>query len=179
MADNEKKDPEWVMNLPRTTDLVIATARAVFVRIKSDGTLEYGPDYNPDAAAQVFWQTVARHREQHEEQRLISQHVEALVMRLGEADLYCEMMRKRAAELLGTGTEGSAVLEAQRATSVLTTINDQVIELGRGLARRPIDVKFVDLPGRVPQVVAENAASDYDPEVLPGDAEIGPPKAVN
>lgn len=179
MADEEKDRPEWVMDLPRTSDLVIGTGRAILVRIKPNGALEYGPGYSPDAAARVFWETVARHREGYEEQRLISQHVEALVARLGEAELYCERKRKEAAEALGigAGTESAIVIEAQRATLVLERINGQVLELGRGLAQRALDVKFKELPRQVPAVVARNPESGYDPREVPGDDEIGPPRS--
>lgn len=122
---------------------------------------------------------IARHRDGYEEQRLISQHVEALVTRLGEADLYCHRKREEAAEALGSGagTDSSVVLEAQRATLVFERVLNQVIELGRGLAQRPLDVKFKDLPRQVPAVVAGNSDSEYDPREVPGHDEIGPPKS--
>lgn len=175
MSESEKKDPDWVEQLPPTSDLVIGTARGVLVRIKPDGSLEYGLEYEPDEAARVFWEAMARQRAKQDEQRLVSQHVEALVARLGAADLYCEAMRLRANELAGSGREGSVVLEAQRAVSVLERINHQVIELGRGLAQRP-DVEFVDLPSQVPKNVAQNPHSSYDPRDVPDDEEIGPTK---
>lgn len=179
MAEEEKDSPEWVRELPRTSDLVIGTARGVLVRIKPNGVLEYGPDYDPDVAARVFWEAVARHRDGYEEQRLISQHVEAVLVRMGEADLYCEQKRREAAEALGdgAGTDSAVVLEAQRATVVFERVLGQVIELGRGLAGRPLDVKFKDLPGQVPPVVARNPDSSYDPREVPGVNEIGPPKS--
>ncbi len=179
MAEDEKDRPEWVKELPRTSDLVIGTAQGVLVRIKPNGDLEYGEHYTPDAAARAFWEMLARHREGYEEQRLISQHVEALVARLGEAELYCERKRKEAAEALGigAGTDSGIVIEAQRATLVLERINGQVIELGRGLAQRALDVKFKELPRQVPAVVAANPESNYDPGEVPGDGEIGPPRS--
>ena len=178
MAEDDNERPGWVREL-KTNDLVIGTGQGVLVRIKPNGSLEYGPNYAPDAAARVFWETVARHREGYEEQKLISQHVEALVARLGAAELYCESKRREAAEALGigAGTDSSIVLEAQRATLVLERINGQVLELGRGLAHRALDVKFKDLPRQVPAVVARNPESSYDPHEVPGDDEIGPRKS--
>lgn len=176
MAESENKAPDWVKALPPTSDLVIGTAHGVLVRIKPDGRLEYGAEYEPDEAARLFWQAMARQREHYEEQRLISQHVEAVVARLGAADIYCEAMRVEAASLAGSGREGAVVLEAQRATSVLARINDQVIELGRGLAERAADVKFVDVPHQVPKTIAQDPSSNYEPKALPDDEEIGPRK---
>lgn len=35
--------------------------RQPLVTIKPDGTLDYGPDYNPDEAAQIFWDSLRRY----------------------------------------------------------------------------------------------------------------------
>jgi len=172
MAEREKKDPNWVKELPATEDLVVGTSRGVLVRIKPDGTLEYGPEYQPDEAAEVFWSALAKKREAHDEQRLISQHVEALVERLGAADMYAEQKRLEAVRLAGSNREGSVVLEADQAVQVLERIIHQLIELGRGLARRP-DVKFIDIPSRVPNSVANNPLSSYEPSELPDDSALG------
>ena len=33
----------------------------VLVRVHYDGTLEYGPGYEPDVAARTFWEAIAAH----------------------------------------------------------------------------------------------------------------------
>ena len=32
------------------------------VTVHPDGTVEYGPDYNPDEAARIFWEAIGSHR---------------------------------------------------------------------------------------------------------------------
>lgn len=32
----------------------------MLVLIRSDGSIEYGPDYDPDAAAKILWEAVAQ-----------------------------------------------------------------------------------------------------------------------
>ena len=52
---------EDVLKIPQAVTylLVIGDKRGLLVSIKPDGTLEYGKDYTPDAAAKVFWEAMA------------------------------------------------------------------------------------------------------------------------
>ena len=39
--------------------LQIASTYSILVTLRSDGSLEYGPDYTPDEAAKIFWEAIA------------------------------------------------------------------------------------------------------------------------
>ena len=151
---------------PDPQDLVIGTGSTLLVSLKPDGTIEYGPDYEPDEAARTFWNAMMRYRLLTDERLVIVQHMEALLTRLGAADLHAESLRRRATELAGSGREGALVVEAQQALQVLERIVHQAIELGRGLARRP-EVTPPPLPQTPPPTVARVEHSDYDPSQVP------------
>lgn len=53
------KEPVQAEPLPGTV-LQISNANDFLVRIKPDGAIEYGKDYTPDKAAQVFWNAIAQ-----------------------------------------------------------------------------------------------------------------------
>ncbi len=39
--------------------LTINGLNGFLVKIRYDGTIEYGPDYTPDAAAKILWEAIA------------------------------------------------------------------------------------------------------------------------
>lgn len=140
-----------------SNDMVIGTSRdRLLVVIKPDGRLLFGPEYNPDEAAMAFWEAMGRYRYQFEERVLLIQHMEALLTRLGAADLYLEGLRLRAAE-----GEEAAGQQAGGGLVALERLVHQTIELGRGLARRP-DMPVPDLPQRVPDRIRQNPQSAYE-----------------
>lgn len=120
-------------------DLVIRTsASRLLVCIKPDGSLEYGPEYHPDEAAQVFWEVMARRRRDYEERLLVFAHMEQLLTQVGRQDLECERLRRLANEDDLTTTEkASREQYAELAMRRLEMWVHQVIELGRGLVARP------------------------------------------
>lgn len=138
-------------------DLVIGTHRTrILAVIKPDGRIEFGPDYKPDEAAMVFWEAMGRQRFEYEDRILLIQHMEGLLTRLGAADLTVEQLRLRVAE-----GDPEAGQQAGGALVALERLVHQVIELGRGLARRP-DVPVPAMPDRIPARIRTNAQSDYE-----------------
>ena len=137
-------------------DLVIGTSRErILVTIKPDGRVEFGPEYRPDEAAMVFWEAMGRQRFAYEERILIIQHMEAILTRLGAADLQLENLRRASAE-----GDTEATQQAAHAHVRLERLVHQAIELGRGLARRP-EIPMPVLPDRVPVQIQANPQSEY------------------
>lgn len=138
-------------------DLVIGTSRdRILVTIKPNGQLEFGPEYTPDEAAVIFWEAMGRRRLQMEDRILVIQHMEAILTRIGEADMRCEDLRRRSAE--GDAEAGQA---AGHAMLRLERLVHQAIELGRGLARRP-ELVPPAVPERVPRSIQEAEQSAYE-----------------
>jgi hypothetical protein len=51
--------PEEIM-MPTDTVFTLTDANETLVTIKPDGTLEYGPNYTPDAAAKAMWSAISK-----------------------------------------------------------------------------------------------------------------------
>lgn len=138
-------------------DLVIGTSgKRLLAVIKANGQIEFGPEYRPDEAAQVFWQALARQRYQHEEQNLIARHMESILAQIGAADLRLEALRRASQE-----GDPTAAQQAIAAHLRLERLVHQAIELGRGLARRP-EIPIPDVPERIPDRIRENPQSAYE-----------------
>jgi hypothetical protein len=121
-------------------DLVIATRNQLLVVIRPDGTLEYGPNYTPDAAALVFWEAMARRRQNYEERMLLYAHIEQLLMRVGQQDAEYERQSLRALEEnLEPHEKAQRDQYAELARRRLEMEVHSVIELARGLIRREGD----------------------------------------
>lgn len=120
-------------------DLVIGTsANRLLVTIKPNGTIEYGPEYHPDEAAQIFWEAMARRRRDYEERLLVFAHMEQLLTRVGVQDLEVERLRLLSQEEGLEPTEkASREQYAELAMRRLEMWVHQVIELGRALVARP------------------------------------------
>jgi hypothetical protein len=55
-------DGEHLLAAPQPPSITITgTDNAPLVTIHPDGTLDYGPDYTPDAAAHAFWEAMRRY----------------------------------------------------------------------------------------------------------------------
>ncbi len=143
------------------TDLVIGTSsNRILVIIKKDGALKFGPEYTPDEAAITFWEAMGQRRLQMEDRLLVIGHMEAILTRLGDADLRAESARRMVESNPGLGNvelEQQATEAVQRLERVVT----QAIELGRGLIRRP-EVPMPAFPREVPRSVQEVEHSDYE-----------------
>lgn len=138
-------------------DLIIGTsAKRLLAVIKANGQIEFGPEYRPDEAAQVFWRALARQRYQHEEQNLIARHMESILAQIGAADLRLEALRRASQE-----GDPTAAQQAIAAHLRLERLVHQAIELGRGLARRP-EIPIPDVPERIPDRIRENPQSAYE-----------------
>lgn len=154
-----------------TGDLVIGTSHhRILLIIKADGTLRYGPEYRPDEAAMVFWEAMGQKKLEMEDRLLVIGHMEAILTRLGDADLRAESARRIAAN-----EPGNEILEvqAQEAIHRLEQIMSQAIELGRGLIRRP-EVPMPAFPGEVPRSVRELEHSAYEGRDGVGDEDVDP-----
>ena len=134
-------------------DLVIGTsAQRILVRIKADGTLIYGPDYTPDEAARVLWETLARRREAFEQAKTQSDdhakakevlflHMQKLLLEAGKADLANQIARDRENELTSDPRalkpdKLKAHLEAKAAEAAFQEAALRLVELGRRMALR-------------------------------------------
>lgn len=135
-------------------DLVIGSKNRPLVVIRASGELRYGPDYSPDKAAAEFWEAMARQRLQVEERLLLVNHMEGVLTQLGAADLHNEAMQLRLQEKITT----ARLTAAQRAHSALERAVHQAIELGRGIARRPM---LMEIPKEVPRQIAEDPNNSY------------------
>jgi hypothetical protein len=128
-------------------DLAIGTSsKRLLVLIKPDGRLQYGPEYTPDEAAEVFWEALARKRGDFEVRMAMVAAMENLLLSLGQADLTNE-----AAQHARTTTHTEqATAEAAQAQRRLERVVIQTIEFGRGLVGRselaprsaPTDAEF-------------------------------------
>lgn len=153
-------------------DLVIRAGSRILVVVRSDGTIAYGKGYTPDSAALLFWTSVAKARQKAEhEQTLICQHMEALLARLGQADLQCEEARRRAAQEANPQQRRALDDAATLSMQQLEALVGQAIELGRALVKRPLPIP--DMPADLPETVRNNPASDYQGrDGLPVSVEI-------
>jgi len=140
-------------------DLVIGTSLGrLLVVIKPNGALEFGPEYHPDEAAEVFWEAMARKRGQFEERMLLFAHMERLLTTIGTQDMECERLRLRADEPDLPDTEIASRMQfAELAMRRLEMTVHQAIELGRGLVRRP------EVPVSAPQEVDQGDPGDVSP----------------
>lgn len=137
-------------------DLVIGTSRRrILVVIKPDGQLVFGPDYRPDEASQVFFRALAQRRYEDEDRRLLNNHMEGVLSRLGAVDMRLEDLRRRSAN-----GDPDAIRDAGSVHAQLESIMHQAIELGRALAKRP-DVPQPAIPKKIPMRVQQNPQSDY------------------
>lgn len=138
-------------------DMAIGTSRErILVVIRTDGSLVYGPEYTPDEAAVVFWEEMGRRRLEMEERLLLIHHMEAILTRLGSADLHNQV----ASERLRASVNNENLRVAQRAQATLERAMHNAIELGRGIARRP-DIPVPTTPQRIPQAILDNPNSSY------------------
>lgn len=136
-------------DLAEANDMVIGTsANRVLVIIKPTGEVHFGPEYTPEESTRVFWEYMGQRRLQMEDRLLIIQHMEAVLVRLGRADLECERFRREAAEEQDPILRAEKEQRAEISIRALNMVAHQAIELGRGLARRPEVV-----PPAVPQVI--------------------------
>ena len=150
----EPLGPKTLFDTVEPGDLVIGTSKnRLLVLIKTDGSLVYGPDYKPNKAAEIFWESMAQRREAYEDRGLIIRHMEAILVRLGDADMQAELAR----EMVDTPENR---LRAEQAVRALERVMSQAIELGRGLARRP-DIPTPAIPEQVPPSIETNPLSDY------------------
>lgn len=119
---------------PDAGDLVIGTSHArVLLRIKRDGRIEYGPDYTPDEAAEIFWKALAKKRTEAVEREALMGHIEHVMLQLGEQDLRYEQCQIKAKSDVGTPHDS---FQEERARGQLEVYMHQLIELARGLALR-------------------------------------------
>jgi hypothetical protein len=122
------------LGLPHPGTFTLATSKGrKIVSIDPNGRVEYGEGYTPDAAAEEFWTNMALKR-RGMEQRL--QHLaimEAMLVRMGRADLNYERAQL-AAQAQGAGDHERAV--GERAHMGLQAIVHQLMDFARGLAQR-------------------------------------------
>jgi hypothetical protein len=139
-------------------DMVIGTSKnRILVVIHADGTLEYGPEYRPNEAAIVFWEEMGRRRLQMEDRLLTIHHMDAVLTRLGDADLRAESARRIAAN---NPTDMEMERQAIEAVNRVEMVAGEAIELGRALVRRP-GIPMPAFPDEIPTSVQEQEHSEY------------------
>jgi hypothetical protein len=154
-------------------DFVIGTSKdRVLVIIRPNGQLEYGPEYRPDEAAMVFWENMGQRKLMMDDRLLVIGHMEAVLVRLGVADLEAQRLRELAQNESNEEARPRRIHEADVAVRRLEQVANQAIELGRALVRRP-DIPMPAVPPSVPTSIQQNPNSEYQgreglPE-LPGD----------
>jgi hypothetical protein len=142
-------------------DMVIGTsAQRILVIIKPTGELIFGPEYTPQEASMIFWEYMGRRRFQLEDRILLIQHMEAVLVRLGRADMDCERLRREAASADNPQLKAERTQQAEIAVGRLNMVAHEAIELGRGLVHRP-EVLPPDVPERVPEQIRQNPDSEY------------------
>jgi hypothetical protein len=139
--------------------LAIGTRQEILVLIKPNGSLEYGPNYTPDAAATIFWEAMGQKRLEAEDRILVLQHMEAVMTRLGVADLQAERLRRRAALEEDESRRRELDQLAELGIRRLELICQEAIELGRALAGR--DVPLPAVPEAMPDSIANSGVSSY------------------
>lgn len=153
---------------PLSNALVIGTRSRPLVTIKSTGELIYGPGYTPDEAAVIFWEEMGRRRLEAEERILIIQHMEGIMVRLGQADIRCERLRRQAAAEEDPQRKAELEQLAELSMNSLNMVAHQAIELGRGLAMR--DMQPPEIPEQVPPTLQRPPEVAYEGrEGLPED----------
>ena len=151
------KQPEFGPN-----DMVIRTSKdRVLVVIRPNGELEFGPDYTPDEAAELFWMTMAMKRLGSERRLQLLARLENLFTGIGAADIMnetaqkhlqevnAEMLRKGDADLTNNDAETieDAMKRAGEAQRILEQRVHQVIEFSRELANSP-ELTAIPRPSR-------------------------------
>lgn len=159
-------------DLADENDMVIGTsAQRVLVIIKPNGELIFGPEYTPQEASMIFWEYMGIRRFQLEDRMLLIQHMEAVLVRLGRADMECQQLRQQALDAVDNMTKDQLDRQAEAAMGRLNRVAHEAIELGRGLVRRP-EVVPPDVPERVPEQIRQNPDSEYQGrEGLPSENE--------
>jgi hypothetical protein len=124
------------LGIPHPGTLTIATnTGAVIVQIDPNGKVTYGAGYTPDAAAELFWTNMALKRVGMEQRLQHLAIMEAMLVRMGRADLNYEQAQ-RAADAQGAGEPERT--RAERAHMNLQAIVHQLMDFARGLAQRPV-----------------------------------------
>lgn len=156
------ENPEVVgpMNDPR--NLIIGTSHSrKLVAITPKGEVIFGQEYTPSEAATIFWEHMAARRLAMDDRLLVVQHMEAILVRLGRADMECERLRLLAAQETNPTKKRELTASADLAINALNMVATQAIELGRALVKRP-EIPVPAMPIKVPESVRTNEASSYE-----------------
>jgi len=157
-ADGPDAVPDF-SSFARPQDLVIGSKNNPLAIIRPDGGVAIRPGYTPDQVAAEFWEVMGQRRLEMEERLLLFAHMEAVFVRLGQADLRAEDLRRRAAEETDETRARELTQLAELAVRRLEMVAHEAIELGRGMARR--DIPAPPVPPVIPRVIQENENSTY------------------
>jgi len=115
-------------------DMVIRTSRdRVLVVVRPNGELEFGPDYTPDEAAELFWATMALKRVGSEARLQLLARMENLITSIGQADIEHEKARRDLSELEARILREG---ESEELTAELETVNTRMLRTNRVLEQR-------------------------------------------
>jgi len=167
-------------DLADENDMVIGTsANRILVIIKPTGELIFGPEYTPQEASMIFWEYMGRRWHSMLDRILLIQHMEAVLVRLGRADMECQQARERAVGAEDNMAKDELDRQVEAAMGRLNRVAHEAIELGRGLVRRP-EVLPPDVPERIPEQIRQNPDSEYQgreglpPENIPDPEDSTP-----
>lgn len=142
-------------------DLVVGTSRhRILVIIRPDGEVLFGPDYTPEEAARLFWAAMGKARKEAAMQDLLIQHMEGILVRLGNQDMHTEDLRLRAAAETNPDKRSELLAASEVSMANLNLIAHQAIELGRALARRSKSVPVI--PATLPEQDDKSAYEGLD-----------------
>lgn len=124
--------------------------------INADGTITFSPEYTPDELALAFWEKVGR---RYVEYDILYQHMESILSRIGVSDISCEKL-KYELDTLSNPFQRQALEDIfEESSEQLSELIGEAVELGRGLAKRSIEVKGP--PSRLPECVLGDPDSEY------------------
>lgn len=125
------------------------------VSISEDGKVEVDPSYTSDQAALMFWEKVGRRFAEYD---LVYRHMESVLSRLGQMDLTLEALKHDLDGVAEAHRDALEELYAQRAKD-MEDLMSEAIELGRGLAKRPVPVAAP--PPQLPEFIRNDEDTEY------------------
>lgn len=124
--------------------------------IDENGKVELDPSYTADQIALMFWEKVGRRFAEYD---LIYRHMESVLSRVGQADITGESLKKELENAEDPMQANVLVESFQRNQRDLEKLVGEAIELGRGLAKRPMPIN--QPPTKLPDFVTRDEDNEY------------------
>ncbi len=124
--------------------------------IDENGKVELDPSYTADQIALMFWEKVGRRFAEYD---LIYQHMESVLSRVGQADITGESIKKEIENTTDPLQIRVLVESFQQNQRDLEKLVGEAIELGRGLAKRPMPIN--QPPTKLPDCIVKDEDTEY------------------